>query len=153
MTKLQLFIRGADYETQVVEWEGAKGSVDLQEVTGLEGAEGTTVVIGGIQAGEYLGILEVRKGEREGDDCFLNQLLAHKPCFTYQYDINSVRTSAVCSTASWLMLTVGKHCVNVGSNTVRARNLHTSTISPRINPQLALWQNTMCRQVLSRRSR
>ena len=63
VTKLQLFIRGADYETQVVEWEGAEGSVDLQEVTGLEGAEGTIVVIGGIQPGGYLGILGVREGE------------------------------------------------------------------------------------------
>lgn len=70
VTKLKLFITQDFFEPQVVEWEGAPGSVELQEVTGLQGANGTTVVIGGILPGEYLGILEVsaknRARERDG---------------------------------------------------------------------------------------
>ena len=65
VTKLQLFIDRVDNDYQVVEWEGAPGSVELQEVTGLEGAEGTRVLIGGIEPGGYLGIVEVR--ENDGD--------------------------------------------------------------------------------------
>lgn len=65
MAKLQLFISGGDDDLPPVEWEGAPGSVELQEVTGLEGAEGTRVLIGGIEPGGYLGIVEVR--ENDGD--------------------------------------------------------------------------------------
>ena len=65
VTKLQLFIDRVDNDYQVVEWEGAPGSVELQEVTGVEGAEGSRVIIGGIEQGGYLGVLEVRRKERE----------------------------------------------------------------------------------------
>ena len=65
MAKLQLFISGGDDDLPPVEWEGAPGSVELQEVTGVEGAEGSRVIIGGIEQGGYLGVLEVRRKERE----------------------------------------------------------------------------------------
>lgn len=87
MSKLQLFIVGVDDDVQTVVWEGVPGSVELQDVTGLEGAEGAIVHIGGIEPGGYLGILEVR--ENVGD--IMNRLLPDKPSHKrYDKHINSV---------------------------------------------------------------
>lgn len=50
-----------DTEETVVEWEGATGTTELQEIVGLEGIFGEYLTIEGIlDTGEYLGILEVR---------------------------------------------------------------------------------------------
>eukprot|EP00904_Undaria_pinnatifida_P008260 jgi/Undpi1/4564/HiC_scaffold_18.g07918.m1 len=56
-SKLQLLMDG---EVVVSEWEGTPGSTKLQEVPGVEGVEGSVLVIQGImEPGDYLAISEV----------------------------------------------------------------------------------------------
>lgn len=60
VTKIAVTVRN-DGETTVVEWEGATGTTELQEISGLEGIVGQDLTIDGVlETGEYLGILEVR---------------------------------------------------------------------------------------------
>ena len=59
-SKLQLLMDG---EVVVSEWEGTPGSTKLQEVPGVEGVEGSVLVIQGImEPGDYLAISEVTLG-------------------------------------------------------------------------------------------
>lgn len=50
-----------DSTATTIEWEGAPGTTELQEIVGLEGIIGRSLTIEGVLGtGEYLGILEVR---------------------------------------------------------------------------------------------
>lgn len=58
ITKIVVTVNN-DGDRTLVEWEGAAGTTELQEIAGLEGIIGDELTINGIvETGEYLGILE-----------------------------------------------------------------------------------------------